>query len=87
MQSLLINPFTKEVECIYVDGATEKGPAHLEIQFWWTLRHVQRPTKVTLVTSRNSGTSYLNCVELQNGCLMLIYSYHQSTGFVLKKEK
>lgn len=52
----------------------DKGPAHLEIQFWWTLRHVQRPTKVTLITSRNSGASYLNRVELQNGCLALAHA-------------
>ena len=32
---------------------------------------MQRPTIVTLVTTRSSGASYLNRVELQNGCLAL----------------
>ena len=32
---------------------------------------MQRPTVVTLVTARSSGASYLNRVELQNGCLAL----------------
>ena len=39
------------------------------MQFMWTERHVQRPTFVTLVTTRCSGDSFLNRVELQNGCL------------------
>ena len=72
VQSIFMNPLTekpKEVECIRVDGATDEGPVHLEIQFWWTLCHVQRPTAVTLVTRRSSGASYLNRIELQNGCL------------------
>ena len=74
MNSIFINPLIekpKEVECIRVDGATDEGPGHNEIQFWWTLRHMQRPTVVTLVTARSNGASYLNRVELQNGCLAL----------------
>ena len=59
----------KEVEFIRVDGGTDEGPAHHEVQFLWTERHGSRPTKVTLVTTRCSGDSYLNRVELQNGCL------------------
>ena len=35
---------------------------------------LQRPTVVTLVTSRNSDASYLNRVELQNGCLALAHA-------------
>lgn len=57
-----------------MDGANDEGPSHLEAQFWWTLRHNKRPTAVTLVTTRSSGTSYLNCVELQNGCLALAHA-------------
>jgi len=58
-----------------IDESTDKGPAHLEIQFWWTLRHLQRPTFATLLTTRSSGASYLNRVELQNGwCLSLGHS-------------
>ena len=71
------NPVTgesKEIECIRVDGATDEGPSHLEIQYWWTLRHIQRPTIATLVTARNSGASHLNRVELQNGCLSLAHA-------------
>ena len=64
----------KVIECVRVDGATDEGPSHLEVQFWWTLRHLCRPTFVTLVTTRNSGGSYLNRVELQNGCLALAHS-------------
>jgi hypothetical protein len=59
----------KEVECIRVDGGTDEGPLHHEVQFLWTERHVTRSTKVTLVTTRCSGDSFLNRVELQNGCL------------------
>ena len=59
----------KEIECIRVDGASDEGPSHAEVQFLWTERHLNRPTKVTLVTTRSSGDSFLNRVELQNGCL------------------
>lgn len=58
-----LNPATnypKVIECIRVDGATDEGPSHLEVQFWWTLRHFRRPTFATLVTARRSGSSYLN---------------------------
>ena len=64
----------KTIECIRVDGASDEGPAHVEVQFWWTMRHFQKPTLITLVTARNSGASYLNRVELQNGCLSLAHS-------------
>lgn len=63
------NKKAKEFECIRVDGTTDKGPCHAEVQFMWCERHVSRKTKVTLVTTRCSGDSYLNRVELQNGCL------------------
>ena len=59
----------KEIEWVRVDGATDEGPSHAEVQFIWCERHVNRKTKVTLVTTRCSGDSYLNRVELQNGCL------------------
>lgn len=64
----------KTIECIRVDGASDEGPAHVEVQFWWTMRHFQKPTLITLVTARNSGASYLNRVEQQNGCLSLAHS-------------
>ena len=59
----------KDVECIRVDGASDEGPSHVEVQLRWAERHMKRPTKVTLVTTRSSGDSFLNRVELQNGCL------------------
>ena len=58
----------KEVECVRVDGATDEGPGHSEVQFLWTERHIQRETKATIVTTRCSGDSFLNRTELQNGC-------------------
>ena len=63
------NGNVKDIECIRVDGASDEGPSHVEVQFLWTERHYLRPTKVTLVTTRSSGDSFLNRVELQNGCL------------------
>ena len=71
-----LNPDTKQpklIECIRVDGASHEGPSHQEVQFWWALRHLTKPTLVTLVT-RNSGASFLNRVELQNGCLSLAHA-------------
>ena len=38
-----INPSNgkpKQIECVRVDRANE-GPSHLEVQFWWTLRHIK----------------------------------------------
>ena len=61
----------KAIECIRVDGASDEGPSHEEVQFWWTARHLKGGNLVTLVSSRASGSSYLNRVELQNGCLAL----------------
>ena len=58
----------KEIECIRVDSGGDEAPCIEEVQFWWTRRHLLRPTRVQLVTSRHSGGSNLNRVELQNGC-------------------
>lgn len=62
---------SKQIDCIRVDGAADEGPGHESIQFWWTLWHVTQSKAVTLVTTRCSGSSYLNRVELQNGSLSL----------------
>ena len=59
----------KPIECVRVDGASDEGPAHEEVQYWWAERHLLEAKVVTLVTTRSSGSSYLNRVELQNGCL------------------
>ena len=52
-----------------MDGAGDEGPAHKEVMFWWTLRHLENGNLVTMLSSRSSGSSYLNRVELQNGCI------------------
>ena len=59
----------KSIVCVRVDGAVDEGPSHEEVQFWWTLEHLQSVRTATLVTARSSGSSFLNRVELQNGCL------------------
>ena len=64
----------KEVDCIRVDGATDEGPGHEVVQFWWTKWHINQAKIATLLTTRCSGSSYLNKVELQNGCLSLGHS-------------
>lgn len=69
-----VNPVTgkrKEIECIRVDGGGDEGPVHQEVQYWWTKRHLIKGTKAIMVTTRSSGSSYKNRVELQNGCLAL----------------
>ena len=58
----------KEIECIRVDSGGDKALYHNEIQFWWTLREVEKPTQMQLITSRYSGGSSLNRGELQNAC-------------------
>lgn len=57
-----------------MDGAADEGPSHEEVQFVWTERHLSKSTIDTLVTARNSGSSFLNRVELQNGCLSLAHA-------------
>ena len=63
------NSEPKPIDCIRVDGAADEGPSHEEVQFWWTARHIDQKKIATLITTRSSGSSYLNRVELQNGCL------------------
>ena len=64
----------KPIECIRVDGARNEEPSHEEVQYWWTERHLAQAKVVTLVTTRSSGSSYLNRGELQNGCLARAHS-------------
>ena len=71
------NPNTgamKQVECVRVDGSFDEGPAHHEVLYWWTLRHLESGSRAIMITSRNSGASYLNRVELQNRCLALAHA-------------
>ena len=71
LRSAFVNPAgeNKSIDCIRVDGASDEGPSHLEIQFLWTEWHWKKKKIATLVTTRCSGCSYMNRVELQNGCL------------------
>ena len=59
----------KGILCARVDGAMDEGPSHEEVQFFWTLDHLRNERIATLITARSSGSSFLNRVELQNGCL------------------
>ena len=45
MAQAFINPIAKtpkQIECIRVDGASDKGPSHEEVQFLWTERHFEK---------------------------------------------
>lgn len=64
----------KKIDCIRVDGASDENPGHDEVQFLWTERHLEQKKVCTLVSTRCSGSSYLNRVELQNGCLAISHS-------------
>ena len=59
----------KMIDCIRVDGAVDEGPTHVEIQFLWGERHFKYGKVCTLITTRESGGSCLNKVELMNGCI------------------
>ena len=64
----------KSKVCVRVDGGHDEGPSHKEVQFWWTNYHLEKSSKVLIVTTRDSGSSNRNRVELQNGCLALGHS-------------
>lgn len=64
----------KQVECIRVDGGSDEAPSHKEIQFYWTERHLVKGNTSIVVTTHHSGGSYLNRVELLNGCLAVAHS-------------
>ena len=64
----------KAVDCIRVDGAGDEGPSHHEVQFYGTERNFLLGKKATIVTTRHSGGSYINRVEMQNGCLTIAHS-------------
>ena len=52
----------KNIICVRVDGASDEGPAHDEVQFWWAREHLISERFITLVTARSSGSSFLNRV-------------------------
>ena len=51
------------------------------MSFLWAEKHLKQNHKLTCVTTRYSGGSYLNEVELMNGCLAVAHSnlYFPST--------
>ena len=60
-ETAFVNPETnkqKRIECVRVDGAGDEGPSHLEVQYYWTKRHLEQGCVATLVTTRSSGSSY-----------------------------
>ena len=66
--------FPKSIVSIRVDGGSDKGRSHEEVQFFWTVHHINTPSVSTLVSAHNSGASYVNRVELQNGCQALAHA-------------
>ena len=38
----------KQVDCIRVDGSSDEGPSHEEVQYWWTERHYQEKVATLL---------------------------------------
>lgn len=64
----------KSIDCIRVDGVSDEGPRHLEMQYYWTEGHLLMNKVATLLTIPCSDSSYLNHVELQNSCLSLGHS-------------
>ena len=59
--------FPRKTYCIRVDGDGDEGPGHVDVQFRWTEWHLKEQKELTLVTTRSSGSSCHNLVELQNG--------------------
>ena len=57
-----------------VDGGHDEGTAHQEVQFWWTNYHLRTASRTLIVTTRESGSSNRNRVELQNGCLAVAHT-------------
>ena len=45
----------KSIMSIRVDGGSDEGPSHEEVQFFWTVHHINTPSVSTLVSARNSG--------------------------------
>ena len=74
----------KEIYYIRMDGATDEGLSYELKQYWWTEWHFRMEKVATLVTSRSSVSSYLNRVELKNGCVSLghyiLHLFHRHWG-------
>ena len=62
----------KLMECARVDGACDEGPSCLEVQFCWSLHHLEeRLTFATIVTSRSSSGNQLQCHKAGDDALLL----------------
>lgn len=51
VKAAFINSLTEKpklIEFVCVDGAMDERLSHMEVQFWWTIRHYERPTVATL---------------------------------------
>ena len=60
------------VDCVLVDGATDEGPTHDEVQIWWMSRYLMLGRKSCYTYDYwQQYFSYRNHIELQNGCLSL----------------
>ena len=57
-----------------VDGNSDEGPAHQQVQYWWTKPHLLKGSRANMVSSRNRGASFKNRVELQNDFLALAHT-------------
>ena len=55
--------------------ASDERPSILEVQFVWTEIHLTEEKAVTCVTARHTGGSFLNRVELVNGCIARAHSH------------
>lgn len=70
LKPAFINPTTNErtkIECIRVDGGNDEGPGHLEVQFFWTKRHLERGTIVQLSHANLYIPSTFNGSCMENG--------------------
>ena len=52
----------KLITCVRVDGASDEGPIHQEVQFWWAEYHLTQGNYITFVSTRSIGSSYLRVV-------------------------
>ena len=60
------NSEPKPIDCIRVDGAADEGH-HMKKHNSGGQRDIDQKKIATLITTRSSGSSYLNRVELQMG--------------------
>ena len=37
--------------CVRVDGGHDEGPTHKEVQFWWTCYHLDKASRVLILTT------------------------------------